>query len=406
MKSFAEAYPELMDEWSPNNEYQPEDISYGSNKKIIWNGKCGHTWEATAKNRRNGSGCPFCSGNKALKGFNDLTTLFPALAEEWSELNHPLLPSLVTVKANRKVWWRCRNCGQHWQARIADRTDGHGCPVCAGEKLVQGINDLFTEHPDIAVEWSDRNEKAPTQVWSKSRENVWWKCSACGHEWSAVINSRVKGQKCPACTDRVVRKGYNDLKTVCPTLAAEWDYGSNGDLLPENILASSMRVAFWKCGCGHRWRSKISDRRAGTGCPNCEAREDIFTRLKAIAYYADKAGEKVLFGNDDVIGIELEVYLPESKAAIQFSNLSHYTGVRKRYENAKNWLCLNSGIKFFRILAPDSEEFDNCICITLTDDTIDILSAAIQTVFDMIRLPVDVDVWRDMGEISRIMVEW
>ena len=38
-----------------------------------------------------------------LAGFNDLATLLPDIAAEWSDRNYPLLPTQVTVFANRKV---------------------------------------------------------------------------------------------------------------------------------------------------------------------------------------------------------------------------------------------------------------------------------------------------------------
>ena len=90
MVSFAEKHPDLVSEWAKENEIRPESISYGSNKKVIWNGSCGHTWTASIKNRGNNHGCPYCSGNKVLKGVNDLATLYPHLVEEWDESNRPL----------------------------------------------------------------------------------------------------------------------------------------------------------------------------------------------------------------------------------------------------------------------------------------------------------------------------
>ena len=84
------------------------------------------------------------------------------------------------IKANREITWKCLRCGQTWRSRIADRTDGHGCPVCSGERLVKGINDFATEHPELAAEWSGKNDKDPSEVRSKSRENVWWRCGSCG----------------------------------------------------------------------------------------------------------------------------------------------------------------------------------------------------------------------------------
>lgn len=66
-------------------------VSVGSHKKVIWKGKCGHEWSATVKSRAtNGTGCPYCSHNKILVGFNDLASQRPEIAAEWSEKNYPL----------------------------------------------------------------------------------------------------------------------------------------------------------------------------------------------------------------------------------------------------------------------------------------------------------------------------
>ena len=44
----------------------------------------------------NGTGCPYCSHNKVLEGFNGLASQMPEIAAEWSEKNYPLLPTMVT----------------------------------------------------------------------------------------------------------------------------------------------------------------------------------------------------------------------------------------------------------------------------------------------------------------------
>ncbi|MFR8347583.1 MAG: zinc-ribbon domain-containing protein, partial [Mediterraneibacter gnavus] len=63
----------------------------GSHKKVIWRCKKGHEWEAVVKSRTiNKTGCPYCSHNKVLAGFNDLATLLPDIAAEWSDRNYPL----------------------------------------------------------------------------------------------------------------------------------------------------------------------------------------------------------------------------------------------------------------------------------------------------------------------------
>ena len=46
--SLAEVHPELVSEWSEKNlPLTPDDITFGSNKKVWWRGACGHEWQAT-----------------------------------------------------------------------------------------------------------------------------------------------------------------------------------------------------------------------------------------------------------------------------------------------------------------------------------------------------------------------
>ena len=72
INDLASLKPELLKEWSPNNTIQPTEIGVGSHKKVLWIGACGHEWSAEIRNRVRGAGCPYCSHNAVLQGFNDL----------------------------------------------------------------------------------------------------------------------------------------------------------------------------------------------------------------------------------------------------------------------------------------------------------------------------------------------
>ena len=48
--SLAEVHPELVSEWSEKNlTLTPDDITFGSNKKVWWRGACGHEWQASVR---------------------------------------------------------------------------------------------------------------------------------------------------------------------------------------------------------------------------------------------------------------------------------------------------------------------------------------------------------------------
>lgn len=158
-------HPELVSEWSDKNlPLTPDKITFGSNKRVWWKGSCGHEWQASVKARSGGEKCPICSGARVVEGINDLATLKPQLAQEWSKKNE-LKPTEVSVASHKKVIWKCKN-GHEWTASIKSRTvNGTGCPYCSHNKVLAGFNDLASQYPEVAAEWSDRNlPLQPTMV--------------------------------------------------------------------------------------------------------------------------------------------------------------------------------------------------------------------------------------------------
>ena len=125
--------PSLAKEWNyeKNGELTPDDIISTSNKRVWWKCSNGHEWEASICKRNNGTGCPYCSNRKVLKGYNDLETKFPQIAKEWNyERNGKLEPSQVIYGSYKKVWWKCPK-GHEWEAVISYRTMGYdNCLIC------------------------------------------------------------------------------------------------------------------------------------------------------------------------------------------------------------------------------------------------------------------------------------
>ena len=100
----------LLDEWDrEKNALTPEQVSYGSKKKLWWRCARAHSYQASATSRTGEhTGCPYCSGRLPVPGQNDLSTLYPELVREWDEeKNLPLSPGTVLPSSHRYVWWRC-----------------------------------------------------------------------------------------------------------------------------------------------------------------------------------------------------------------------------------------------------------------------------------------------------------
>lgn len=136
LTDLATTNPLLAQEWHPykNGSLTPSDVKEHSNRKVWWICSQGHEWEAMINSRKR-NGCPYCSGKAVLKGYNDLATTHPDLANEWHpSRNGDKTPYTVSSGHDAKVWWLCKY-GHEWEAPIYNRIKGHGCPVCAkGQK--------------------------------------------------------------------------------------------------------------------------------------------------------------------------------------------------------------------------------------------------------------------------------
>ena len=252
-------FPEIAAE---ANGWDPETITAKSNQKKEWKCKEGHIYSSTVGNRTgNESGCPVCSGNQVLSGFNDLKTKFPDIAAEAYEWD----TSTVSPKGGRIERWRCPK-GHIYEARISDRTvNSSGCSFCSGKKVLIGFNDLESQFPLIASESQGWN---PRTITSGSNKKMLWKCPE-GHSFTASVKTRTKsnGTGCPYCSGNRVLKGFNDLRFLFPQIAMEaqgWD--------PESVTSGSSLMKNWKCRSGHSYEKTVKDRTGEkkSGCPVCK----------------------------------------------------------------------------------------------------------------------------------------
>ncbi len=265
--SFAFLHPSLA---SQANGWDPKCVFAKSHVKLPW--RCpviGHIWIASPaqRDRRPESDCPYCSGRKVLPGFNDLATRYPEIAAEASGWD----PSTVHPGSEEKRQWACSHGHAPWKQSPYHRTRAQsanrGCPTCTGHIVLAGFNDLATTDRALAQEaYGDWDPRCFTR---KSEEKVEWWCSN-GHSFTQKIRSRaIGGQGCPHCVhNRRVLKGFNDLATLFPVIAAEahgWD--------PTAITPGHDKKKLWKCSDpSHPPYVAFPYSRTGppkAGCPYC-----------------------------------------------------------------------------------------------------------------------------------------
>lgn len=132
-------YPELLEQWHPDNILKVEEISFRSKKIVTW--ICGkdkrHIWNASPSSRSlDGSDCPVCAGRLILEGINDIASnvKFKDIVAEWHP-NNSVLPTQVSFSSDVVIEWQCLGEEEHtWKTPIYTRTrteNPTGCPRCA-----------------------------------------------------------------------------------------------------------------------------------------------------------------------------------------------------------------------------------------------------------------------------------
>ena len=212
---------------------------------------------------------------------------YPAVAAQLDPVRNGLLDAAgVPAKSARSLWWRCPKGSDHvWLARVYSRTNGNGCPFCAG-KRVSETNSVAALRPDLASEWhTEQNSPLrPADVTCGSNKKVWWRCAGgADHEWRAAISSRAGGNGCPFCAGKRPSVS-NSIADRAPLLAAEWHRKKNGALSPCDLPCGSTKEVWWKCSRGrdHEWKTSVAERvRSGSRCPFCTGQKASVTNSLA-----------------------------------------------------------------------------------------------------------------------------
>lgn len=363
INDLATVNPTLASEWDyqANGDLTPEMVAAGSEKQVSWICEKGHRWKASVGKRNRGRGCPVCAGKQTISGYNDFATIVPALVCEWDyDKNKDIFPTNVSANSHKKVWWKCKTCGNEWEAIISERSRGYGCPKCGIKKAQFSKRQSFLKRkgtlaertPALANEWhpSRNGSLTPADVAFDEEKTAWWKCSVCEHEWQARISTRQKGSMCPKC-QKLKREIQKSL-----------DIKNKGAIRPQN------RTSFPE---------------------------------QAIFFYISKHHKDALNGYTEIFenGMELDIYIPSLRTAIEYDGIVwHNTEKTYAREQQKFAICRAHGIRLIRI--KENEEHtkgDTCDILLFCKSSLDETITQLREYLD---LPDDID-----SERNRIIIE-
>lgn len=266
--------------------------------------------------------------------------------------------------------------------------------------------------PSILKEWNqEKNGPIDESLSFMSHKKYWFICSECGTEFMASPHSISYSlyNCCPNCCKRrradgrhkaAIRK--NNFSLQNKKLVSEFDIEKNG-IDPSEISFKTNKQYWWKCSdCGFEWRASVSNRVKGTGCPHCAKVTHTSFPEQAIFYYV-----KSMFGDaincDKHLGVELDIYIPSIKKAIEYDGEAWHQDRKK--DEAKNIICADHGIHLIRIREENCwfwpmSKYLTCLSAKTGDNKS--LTEALKRLFFLLREDLcipDIDVNRDEKRI-------
>lgn len=118
--------------YSELNPLPASDVHIHSSKKIIWRCNNGHYYEASPEHRLTGgkTGCPICSNNVILKGFNDLETWYPVMYRMIKDN-----AGTIAINSQQHLTFKCEECKYEFVATpLSMHKRRHYCPKWRNHK--------------------------------------------------------------------------------------------------------------------------------------------------------------------------------------------------------------------------------------------------------------------------------
>ena len=293
---------------------------------------------------------------------------YPEVMLDWNqELNPGEDPQTITSGSHKKLIWNCHKCGRQWQATVHNRTNGTGCICDAKERqaaklrhrLIVRDGSLSQTRPEIAAQWHPtlNGSLTPNDVTEKSMYKAWW-LGDDGIPWQSVVSVRCRTKEGTKRPKELVVKGYNDLKTLRPDLAKEWNYNRNHNIDIESVMPGSKQKVWWICEKGHEWQATLISRNGGRGCPICNKERSTSFPEQAIFYYVKKFfhdAENRFYLEDK---LEIDVYIPSEKIAIEYDGSYYHKSDRKKIiDEKKNQKLRALDLIFIRIVEESVDDY-------------------------------------------------
>jgi len=212
-RSLGHLFPETAKLWSTRNSLSQFEISSLSPAVVWWRcPSCPNEFQTSVHSKvQSGLNCPTCSATtfsprKPRRGAS-VADRMEGVIPRWSA-NNMIEPHSLSSGSEQKTLWICTTCNTEFSIRTNAIFRGNGHDACGRISSARsrrtpkpGLS-LADQHPTSIGQWSDENDRLPTEVNPGSGFSAAWICNA-GHRFQRrVVDHKNRDFVCPKCVDR------------------------------------------------------------------------------------------------------------------------------------------------------------------------------------------------------------
>jgi hypothetical protein len=241
---------------------------------------------------------------------------------------------------------RCTTCGNEWNPQAGSLLRGSGCPnyyrhpggVTKRKKRTpeQFVSEMQIINPDIEI----------LGEYERATERVTVKCLKCSNVWAPKAYSLLSGKGCPICAAKrgaVNNKGLTGLKSI-EQFVSELKAVDKFIEVVGAYVNTHTDIKLHCLRCGHDWFAKPYSLLQGHGCPRCAKSGTSFMEQFILLSFREVLGKDAVLSRDkSLIGMELDIYIPELNFAIEPGNwLLHQKSLKR--DELKRQKCLEKDV--------------------------------------------------------------
>ena len=313
INDLATTHPQLAKEWHPtkNLPLTPEQVSYGTAKKIWWVCLEGHEYLATINHRTCGrTNCPICNSGRQTsfaeqaiffyikKAFPDAINRYTDIFTKGMELDIYIPSIRMGIEYDGMAWHKADKFEREIKKyNICHDHDIKLIRIKEGRKGFSGFEKYRNTADYIVGIGEDMFAPGNLNFAIWQLQNYIAFCQNCKTNGPLLLTSVSTNMDIPIVfpididikrDELEIRKYMTKIKgkslgDLYPKLVKEWHPTKNGEITPYKIKSHSNFKAWWICPqCNNEYYASVSHRAYGTGCPKCGILKNTKSRSKPV----------------------------------------------------------------------------------------------------------------------------